>query len=203
MSATIADQIATYRRHAAAQRRMVKARNVEHLAGRAFPWTTRSLDAHEAHTDARLAIERELTEADQRDLARALSAEANALSQLSWSKLSGKNDTGLITYSLGVARRTIRAAVATPAAEKVTEFRRHAAALRRMTGTSARSVEIAQDHRATCAQIAADLDTDLAFALESEHNYLRRAATYRATGGGEWLSERLAVVRRVIRRAVR
>lgn len=205
MSATLTDQIASYRRHAAAQRRMVKPRNIAHLAGREFAWTARSLDAHEAHTDARLAIERQLAEADQRDLARALSAEANALSQLSWSQLSGKDNTGLITYSLTVARRTIRAATVTPVAEKVTEFRRHAAAVRRLTrraSDSPRTREALVAHRDAGAQIAADLDTGLAFALESEHHYLEHAATYRANGGGKWLDDRLAVVRRVIRKAV-
>lgn len=206
MSATIASQITRYRRHAAAQRRMVTARNRVHLAGDRPLWTERSLLASEAHQDARSAIDTALRDAGHGELADALNAEAQVRSQLAWSTLSGKDDVATLTGQLSAILKIVRAAVVTPAAGQVSEFRRHAAAVRRLTrraSDSARTREALVEHRDTCANLAADLPTDLAFALESEHHYLERAEGYRANGGGDWLRERLAVVRRVIRRAVR
>lgn len=206
MPATTANQITEYRRHAAAQRRMVTARNRVHLAGDQPVWTERSLLASEAHQEARSAIDTALRDAGHGELADALNAEAQVRSTLAWSTLSGKDDVATLTAQLAGICKIIRAATVTPAAEQVTEFRRHAAAVRRLTrraSDSARTQEALVEHRDACANLAADLDTDLAFALESEHHYLERAASYRANGGGEWLGERLAVVRRVIRRAVR
>jgi hypothetical protein len=212
MSTTITDQIREYRHHAAAQRRMVTARNRRHLAagekstGEAM-WTERSLQVTEAHQRARTDISIALQEADQRELASALAAEAQALSQLAWSKLKGKDNVGLLTYTVTVARRTIRQATATPAAKAVADFRRHAAAvrqLRRRGSKSTRSLTALAEHSIACHHYAAGLPTDVAFALATEHNLLSRAARYRASEGGrESLRHELALVRRVVKRAVR
>lgn len=209
--ATITELITEYRRHATAQRRMVERRNRQHLAAGGdvnndpIPWSERSFLANERHQEARGAIAARLQNAGHWALPDLLADEARLTRMLSWSKMSGKDNVDALARELSKTRRDIRRVTAPHVASQIAEFRRHAAAVRRITGDSPRSREALTDHRNVCTQIAEDLkftdDTELAFALEAEHHYLLRADTFRVSGGADWLRDRLAVVRRVIRRA--
>lgn len=208
MSTTIAEQVRTYRQHAAAQRRMVDARNRVHLAGGEPRWTERSLQINEARQAARSHITTALRDAGLDVLAEALNAEAQVQSQLSGSKMSGKTNVGELTERRSAIRRVIRDELtsATATGRAIAEFRRHAAAVRRLScngSDSPRTREAIVEHRDAAAHLAADLPTDLAYALETEHHLLERADRYRQTGGREGLNRQLALVRRVIRRAAR
>lgn len=207
MSTTITDQVREYRRHAAAQRRMVDARNRVHVAGSEPHWSERSLQASEAHQAARADIDTELRDAGHNVLAEALNAEAQVQSQLAWSKMSGKTNVGELIERRSAIRRIIREESATEAAKAVAEFRRHAAAVRRLTRRASdnpRTQAAIVEHRDAGAQLAADMHTDVAYALETEHHLLERADRYRRDPSGvEYLNRQLALVRRIVRRAVR
>lgn len=109
----VAQMISEYRKHAAAQRVMVNRRNRQEQARTGSRrWTGRSLLAYEQHSEAMADIVEQLHFADLRDVAKALTSEAHALSQLAWRRMSGKaDDHGQIEYALFVSRRTIRATV--------------------------------------------------------------------------------------------
>jgi len=207
MPTTITDQIREYRRHAAAQLRMVEPHNRVQLEGRNARWSKRSLDAHSAHGDARSRITGELHLTGHRELAAALAEEAQVRAQLSWSKMSGKTNVGELTERLTALRALITGLAVTDTGRAVAEFRRHAAAVRRLTRRASdhpRTSAALAEHRDACAQLAADMHTDLAFALETEHHLLERAERYRRDPSGvEYLNRQLALVRRVIARATR
>lgn len=207
MSTTITDQVREHRRHAAAQLAMVEPHNRAQLAGRDDSWSKRSLDAYSAHGDARSAIVGQLHLLGYGRLAAALTEEAQVRAALSWSKMSGKTNVGELTERLDALRALVRQLAVTETGRAVAEFRRHAAAVRRLTRRASdhpRTQEAIVEHRDAGAHLAADLHTDLAYALETEHHLLERADRYRETEGGrEGLNRQLALVRRVIRRAVR
>jgi hypothetical protein len=208
MSTTITDQIATYRRHAAAQLRMTEHRNRAELAGRnTSRWSERSLQAYSAHGDVLTGITGQLHLTGQSKLAAALVEEAHALSALSWSKMSGKTNVGELTQRVSALRLLVNRLAVTDTGRDVADFRRHAAAVRRLSrrgSDSARSVAALAEHTNACRHYAAKLSTDVAFALATEHNLLSRAARYREIEGTrEGMRDELARVRRVVRRAVR
>lgn len=198
MSTTITDQIREYRRHAAAQLRMVEPHNRVQLAGRNSRWSKRSLDAYSAHGDARTAITGQLHLTGHAKLAAALTEEAHVRAALSWSKMSGKTNVGELTERLTALRALVRQLSVTETGQAVADFRRHAAAIRRLSRSgsdSARAVAALAKHSDACRQLTLSMGSDLAFALASEHNYLSR--------GNEGDRGQLALVRRVIARAAR
>jgi hypothetical protein len=207
MSTTITDQVREFRRHAAAQLRMVEPHNRAQLAGEAHRWSERSLAAYEAHGDARTNITGALHLTGHAKLAAALNEEAQAKAALSWSKMSGKTNVGELTERAKALRSLVTQLSATPAAHAVADFRRHAAAVRRLTRRASdhpRTQAAIVEHRDACAHLAADMHTDVAFALETEHHLLERADRYRRDPSGvEYLNRQLALVRRVVKRAVR
>jgi hypothetical protein len=207
MSTTITDQVREFRRHAAAQLRMVEPHNRAQLAGEAHRWSERSLAAYEAHGDARTSITGALHLTGYAKLAAALNEEAQAKAALSWSKMSGKTNVGELTERLSALRLLVSRLAVTETGRAVADFRRHAAAVRRLRrqgSKSTRSLTALAQHSNACHHYAAKLPTDVAFALQTEHNLLSRADRYRASEGGrEGLNRELALVRRVVRRAVR
>jgi hypothetical protein len=207
MPTTIADQVQQYRRHAAAQLRIVEPHNRALLVGKDGSWSARSLAACSAHGDARTSITGALHLTGYAKLAAALNEEAQVRAALSWSKMSGKTNVGELTERAKALRDLVRQLSVTEAAKAVAEFRRHAAAVRRLTRRASdapRTLAALAEHRDTCAHLAADMHTDVAFALETEHHLLERADRYRRDPAGvEHLNRKLAQVRRVVRRAVR
>jgi len=207
MSTTITDQVREYRRHAAAQLAMVEPHNRAQLAGRDDRWSERSLRAYSARGDARAAITGALHLAGHARLAAALNEEAQVQAQLSWSKMSGKTNVGELIERLDALREIVRQESVTPTGRAAADFRRHAAAVRRLTRRGSdhpRTAAALTEHRDECAQLAADMHTDLAFALETEHHLLERADRYRETEDGrEYQRRQLALVRRVVKQATR
>jgi hypothetical protein len=207
MSTTITDQVREYRRHAAAQLAMVEPHNRAQLAGRDDRWSKRSLDAYSAHGDARTSITGALHLAGHAKLAAALNEEAQVRAALSWSKMSGKTNVGELTERVKALRALVRQLSTTDAAKAVADFRRHAVAVRRLTRRASdnpRTQAALVGHRDACAQLAADMHTDVAYALETEHHLLDRAERYRRDESGRaYLRRQLALVRRVVKQATR